>query len=243
MSAVDAARALRDALTPLVGPIGSATVALNAIDHAWAPHARYAERFAPAGHRVEALWLGMNPGPWGMAQTGVPFGCVPKVRDFLGIEAPVLSPPGAHPKRPIQGFACERVEVSGDRLWGMVHDTFGAPEPFFERFFVASYCPVIWYAGSGANVPADKLPASALHEMFAACDLHLVRLVDALRPRTVIGVGAWAEDRARRALAPRHSNVAVGRVLHPSPASPQANRGWAAAAHAALSALGHPLDR
>ena len=33
----------------------------------------------------DVLLVGMNPGPFGMAQTGVPFGDVAMVRDFLGI--------------------------------------------------------------------------------------------------------------------------------------------------------------
>ena len=36
--------------------------------------------------RKEAVFLGMNPGLWGMAQTGVPFGTVSLVRDWMGIE-------------------------------------------------------------------------------------------------------------------------------------------------------------
>jgi len=34
----------------------------------------------------EVLLLGMNPGPFGMAQTGVPFGDKTMARDWLGIE-------------------------------------------------------------------------------------------------------------------------------------------------------------
>ena len=51
----------------------------------------------------------------------------------------------------------------------------------------------------------------------------------------MIGVGGWAELRARAALGDR---VQIGRILHPSPASPAANSGWAEAAVAELRALG-----
>ena len=43
----------------------------NPLVYAEASFERYLERFAK--RRPEALLLGMNPGPFGMAQTGVPF--------------------------------------------------------------------------------------------------------------------------------------------------------------------------
>ncbi|MFQ5698448.1 MAG: hypothetical protein ACE5IL_09205, partial [Myxococcota bacterium] len=103
-------------------------------------HEIYLRRFARPG--IEALWLGMNPGPWGMAQTGVPFGEVSLVRDWLGIAAPVERPIPEHPERPVLGFACARSEVSGRRLWGWARERFGSPERFFARFFVWNYCPL-----------------------------------------------------------------------------------------------------
>ncbi|MBN8515984.1 MAG: single-stranded DNA-binding protein, partial [Candidatus Accumulibacter sp.] len=61
-------------------------------------------------------------------------------------------------------------------------------------------------------------------------------LVAVLQPEWVIGVGAFAEARALAALA--GTGVKIGRVLHPSPASPAANGGWAEAATRQLVALG-----
>lgn len=88
----------------------------NPLRYAWVPHAEYLTRYG-TGHK-EVLLLGMNPGPFGMAQSGVPFGEVTVVRDWLGIEAPVTQPRHPHPKRPVAGFACQRHEISGQRLWG-----------------------------------------------------------------------------------------------------------------------------
>src|SRR5688572_32536315 len=93
----------------------------------------------------------MNPGPFGMAQTGVPFGDVAMVRDWLGIVAAVAKPRDEHPKRPVLGFECQRSEVSGARLWGWARARFGTPQRFFERFFVANYCPLAFMESSGAN--------------------------------------------------------------------------------------------
>ena len=206
----------------------------NPLVYASAPHAEYLRRFASG--RKEVLFVGMNPGPFGMAQTGVPFGDVSMVRDWMGIEAPVGRPDSEHPKRPVLGFSCERSEVSGTRLWGWVRDRFGSPEKFFERFFVWNYCPLCFLEASGRNRTPDKLPAAERAPLFEACDRALRGLVDELGPRWVVGVGKFAEDRAKAALS--DYDVEIGRILHPSPASPAANKNWAGAAEAALAQLG-----
>ncbi len=206
----------------------------NPLEYARACHDQYLDRYAHPP--CEAMFLGMNPGPYGMAQTGVPFGEVSMVRDWLGICEPVLAPKKQHPKRPIQGFDCKRSEVSGTRLWGWARDTFGTPERFFERFFIANYCPLVFMEESGLNRTPDKLPASEREPLFRACDKALRALVEYLQPRLVIGVGTFAEGRARAAL--EGTDVRVGRILHPSPASPAANRGWAEQVNRELAALG-----
>jgi single-strand selective monofunctional uracil DNA glycosylase len=205
--------------------------------YAWEPHEAYLRRWM-SGPR-EVLLLGMNPGPFGMAQTGVPFGDVAMVRDFLGITGAVGRPPREHPRRPVTGFACPRAEVSGGRLWGFARDRFGTPERFFERFAVANYCPLVFMEESGANRTPDRLPAGEREPLFAACDEALRATVEAARPRLVVGVGGFAEGRARAALA--GLSVTVGRIPHPSPASPAANRGWDTLAEGALRALGVDL--
>jgi single-strand selective monofunctional uracil DNA glycosylase len=157
----------------------------------------------------------------------------------LGIDAVVGRPDPEHPKRPVTGFRCTRSEVSGARLWGWAKDTFGSPERFFERFFIANYCPLAFMESTGRNRTPDKLPAAEREPLLAACDRALVRTVELLRPRIVIGVGAFAEGRARAALD--GVGVEIGRILHPSPASPAANRGWAERATRELRALGVAL--
>ena len=206
----------------------------NPLVYARRPYAAYLRRWG--GAPKEVVMLGMNPGPWGMAQTGVPFGEVAMVRDWLGIEGEVGAPDHPHPKRPVEGFACRRSEVSGRRLWGWARERFGTPERFFARFVIANYCPLAFLEASGRNRTPDKLPAAEQAPLFAACDRALRRSVEHWRPRWVIGIGAFAEGRARHALA--GLDVEVGRILHPSPASPAANRGWAARAESELAALG-----
>ena len=206
----------------------------NPLDYAWKPHRAYLERYGEGTRDV--LMVGMNPGPFGMAQTGVPFGEIAAVRDWLGIEEKVQRPDPEHPKRPIQGFDCPRSEVSGQRLWGWAQSRFATPDDFFARFFVYNYCPLVFLEDSGRNRTPDKLPAAEREALFEACDRALISLVDALQPRIVIGVGAFAEKRARDVL--RDHDVEIGRVLHPSPASPIANRGWAKQAEKDLRAAG-----
>ena len=209
----------------------------NPLDYAAAAHEAYVERWGRGPKEV--VLLGMNPGPFGMAQTGVPFGDVALVRDFLGVELPVRRPPLEHAARPVLGFACPRGEVSGQRLWGFARDTFRTPERFFARFFVANYCPLAFMEASGKNRTPDKLPREEQAALFEACDRALVRLVEALSPTHVIGVGAFAEKRARLALAGYPPSI--GTILHPSPASPLANRGWAVAVKQKLGDLGIEL--
>jgi single-strand selective monofunctional uracil DNA glycosylase len=186
--------------------------------------------------KKEVLFLGMNPGPFGMAQTGVPFGEVSLVCDWMGIEAKIDRPDNEHPKRPIQGFDCPRSEVSGARLWGWARDRFGTADRFFDRFFVWNYCPLVFMTETGANFTPDKLPKAEKDPLFAICDEALQKMVAELNPEWVIGVGKFAEKRAQEALPdfPGH----IGTILHPSPASPAANRGWAQAAEKQLKDLG-----
>jgi single-strand selective monofunctional uracil DNA glycosylase len=208
----------------------------NPLVYAREPHEKYLARWG-AGER-EILLVGMNPGPFGMMQTGVPFGEVSLVRDFLGIEGEVGRPPREHPKRPVEGFACARSEVSGTRLWGWARDRFGGAEPFFARFFVWNWCPLGFLAESGANVTPDKLARAERAALESICDRALAGVVAALRPKLAMGVGNVALGALERATA---GSVPLALLPHPSPASPAANRGWAPLAERALAGAGVAL--
>ena len=205
----------------------------NPLDYAWAPHEMYLRRYG--ANRKKVVFIGMNPGPFGMVQCGVPFGEIAAVRDWMGIEAKVDKPAMENPRRPIEGFSCTRSEVSGRRLWALFQQRFGTAEALFAEHFVANYCPLAFFAHS-RNLTPDKLPVAEAAPLYAACDTHLRQLVAILKPQWVIGIGGFAE--ARAALALSGMNVSIGKVLHPSPASPAANRGWAEAATRQITALG-----
>jgi single-strand selective monofunctional uracil DNA glycosylase len=206
----------------------------NPLVYAWPAHQEYLRRYAREPKRV--VFFGMNPGPFGMTQTGVPFGEVAAVRDWLKIEAPIGKPKPEHPKRPVEGFACKRSEVSGRRLWGLFAERFGTPNAFFAEHFVANYCPLVFCETSGCNRTPDKLPAREIAPVLEACDRHLAQVIDLFQPQWVIGIGDFAEKRAQAVLS--HKPLKIGKILHPSPASPEANRGWAEKATAQLRALG-----
>ncbi|BBO66860.1 single-strand selective monofunctional uracil DNA glycosylase [Desulfosarcina alkanivorans] len=209
----------------------------NPLIYARSGYDRYVACFGGTVRPV--VLVGMNPGPFGMAQTGVPFGDVEMVTGWMGIEARVAAPASPHPKRPISGFSCTRREVSGSRLWGWARQRFGTPAAFFERFFVVNYCPLVFMEASGRNRTPDKLPAVEKKRLFRVCDRALAESIDILKPQWVVGIGAFAEKRIHAAL--KGSNLTIGRMTHPSPANPRANRGWAPLVESELSAMGIDL--
>lgn len=232
---IDAADQLREVLRPLSFP-APVSHTYNPLDYAWERHCEYLDRFGNGPKRV--LMLGMNPGPYGMAQTGVPFGEIPAVRDWMGISGPVGRPDPEHPKRPISGFDCERSEVSGRRLWGLFAERYPDPAAFFAEHFVANYCPLVWMKDTGANLTPDKIPADAMQPVAEACRAHLRRVIEILDPQYLIGVGAYAEKQLATAAEELGHPARLGKILHPSPASPAANRGWAGQATRQLVDLG-----
>ncbi len=206
----------------------------NPLLYAWAPHEAYLRKYFGQPKRV--LFLGMNPGPFGMVQTGVPFGEIAAVRDWLKIGGVVGKPKLEHPKRPITGFDTTRSEVSGQRLWGLFAKRFGTPERFFAEHAVVNYCPLAFLESTGRNRTPDKLTATEKSRLFDACDQHLCALVTVLQPEWLIGVGDFAAKRAKLALP--EGSLKIGQILHPSPASPAANRDWPGAVTRQLKDLG-----
>ena len=238
----------------------------NPLVYARAPHEAYLERYGK--DRKKVFFLGMNPGPWGMAQTGVPFGEVAFVRDWMGISEAVDQPDRLFPGRPVQGFACRRSEVSGRRLWGLMQERFGSPVAFFKNHFVGNYCPLLFLDAAGRNITPDKIRTEQRQPLLKLCDRYLLRVIELLKPEWVIGVGGFTAQRIaglNRVVSSAQGSspgsgpsgglsgdlgngqdssqgaghpFLAGRILHPSPASPQANRGWAEQAVRQLQELG-----
>ncbi|MFO7866921.1 MAG: single-stranded DNA-binding protein [Candidatus Aminicenantes bacterium] len=192
------------------------------LEYAWEGHARYLSAYGPGEKKI--IFLGMNPGPWGMAQTGVPFGEIHEVRDWLCIQAVIKKPAREHSAKRVEGFSCRRSEISGKRLWGFFRRKFKTPGGFFVHHFVANYCPLLFLEKSGRNLTPDKLKPDERRRLYSPCDRHLLTLKSILKPEWIIGIGRFAEKRCRRVF--KEENIQVGGILHPSPANPRANRGW-----------------
>jgi single-strand selective monofunctional uracil DNA glycosylase len=203
------------------------------LGYAWPVARAYLERFGSSPKEI--VFVGMNPGPFGMAQTGVPFGEVRAVRDWMGLGGKVTSPRSVHPKRPVLGFDCPRSEVSGARFWGAFSRRFAKPDAFFRRAFVLNYCPLLFVGPTGANLTPDKLRPAERAPLEQICDAHLAEALAHLSPRIVFGVGLYATKKVESLALP---GVAVATVPHPSPASPAANRGWEELARKALAEAG-----
>lgn len=201
------------------------------LEYAWPVARSYLERYGRPPKEV--LFLGMNPGPFGMGQTGVPFGEVASVRDFLGLTGEISAPRTMHEKRPVEGWDCKRSEVSGQRLWGAIAEAHPSPERFFRRALVLNYCPLLFLGETGANVALDKIDKDDRKRVEKICDASLAECIDILKPNRLVGIGGYAAKRL---------SVVTGREVvtmpHPSPASPTANRGWDAAARKVLTAAG-----
>ena len=184
-------------------------------------------RYSEGKKRV--VFLGMNPGPYGMAQTGVPFGEVEAVKNFLGIKDLTINPPkNENPLYPVKGLECKRSEISGKRLWGFFKEQYGTAENFFAENFVLNYCPLLFLSESDKNrvrnFTPDKLKKIEREKLFSCCDLCLKKVIEVLEPEYVVGIGNFAEERARISL--EGMNLKIIKILHPSPASPQSNKNW-----------------
>lgn len=126
----------------------------NPLEYAFNPNENYVRKYCSSTKKF--LFVGMNPGPFGMCQTGVPFGDPKWVKEWLKIDGVISQPEIQCPKRLISGFDSLKKEVSGDRLWSYFSELSGEPEIFFKHSFVCNYCPLAFMNTNGANVtPSD----------------------------------------------------------------------------------------
>jgi single-strand selective monofunctional uracil DNA glycosylase len=233
-------KAITDRLVRDVGNLAFArpvTHVYNPLVYARQTYDQYLERYGKKS--VEVVLVGMNPGPWGMAQTGIPFGEIVAVREWMGIDAPVHKPTDEHPKRPVEGFACRRREISGRRLWGWAQERYGTPESFFAHFFVVNYCPLLFIEAEGRNRTPDKLPIQERTALITVCNQALRDTLVFLAPRYAVGIGAYAAQRV--AEVADDQPLTMGQITHPSPANPRANRGWSAVIVQELHQMGIAL--
>ncbi|RKX87666.1 MAG: single-stranded DNA-binding protein [Spirochaetes bacterium] len=201
----------------------------NPLIYANETHLDYIKKYGTGKKKV--LFLGMNPGPWGMAQTGIPFGEITYSRDWLKIDGKIFQPISSHPKRPIHGWDCPRSEVSGRRLWGLMEERYKTAAAFFQNHYIENYCPLVFMEEGGKNLTPDKLPATERNPLTEICDTHLKKVIEIMEPEFLVGVGKYAEKNFIRVTETMNigKKYKISAILHPSPANPHANRGWAEA--------------
>lgn len=124
------------------------------LDYAYEPYKNYVNKYCNTTKSV--LFVGMNPSPHGMCQTGIPFGDIDYVKSWLKIEGEVKIPPDQHPRYPIVGFSHRIPEVSGSRLWSFLKKGFGEAENFFADGFVVNYCPVALIGSNRSNLTPES---------------------------------------------------------------------------------------
>lgn len=139
------------------------------LEYAFNIHTLYVEKYCTAPKKI--MFLGMNPGPWGMSQTGVPFGEISMVRDWLKICGPVGKPAKEQPNRKVIGFQCTRSEISGKRLWSLFQELCGTPEKFFQHAYIHNYCPIALMDKNGRNITPAELKAISICVLYCRAQM------------------------------------------------------------------------
>ncbi len=180
------------------------------------------------------FFLGMNPGPFGMAQTGIPFGEVNTVKEYLKINKPIYKPEREHPNRKVEGLSIVRSEISGLRLWNLFKTYYPNPKDMKKNIYVANYCPLLFLSKvkTAKNITPNKLSKETREMLDSVCDRYLFETIDLLKCEKLIGIGKYAEKKLKNDTIPYFS------ILHPSPASPLANKGWSEKVEIQLEANG-----
>jgi len=203
----------------------------NPLTYALDMHLAYIEKYAIENTKI--LFLGMNPGPFGMTQNGIPFGEIGFVKDYFHFDCEIKKPFDEHPSRPIQGLDCSRSEVSGKRFWSLMSNHYGNADALVGQVYVANYCPLVFLekTKTAKNITPDKLPKDVRTIINRICDEYLWDTQEILKCQNLIGIGKYAEKKLKNDKYPYSS------ILHPSPASPLANKGWSERASTKLEEL------
>ena len=197
--------------------------AYNPLDYAWISHKTYLKEYSDLG--ASKIIMGMNPGH-GMGNTGIPFGCPEKVKNYLKIrDLKINEPKKMHPRRVVTGLKCKKPEISGKRIWGLIEEMYGAPEKAFKNVFVLNHFPLWMFNSSGQNVTPDKLSISSSKFILDECNKYLINVAKILKIKRIICVGKYASRMAQKAVKNSGvENLTIDEIPHPSPANPLANK-------------------
>jgi Uracil DNA glycosylase superfamily. len=215
-------------------PFKEEMISVNVFSYAIDPFLEYLEK-AERGS-VRTLYLGMNPGPYGMYRTGIPFCDFVTKREFLKITASVdetfIDVDAVRGEKPDE----KRREVSGMRLWGLFESVYHSPERFFSSSLVLSYSPLIFFRSEGrrANIALSDVKSLDRKRIEKVSDEFLKRYIKELKCDTLVGIG----DYAHRALVRCSDGERLLKIAHPSPANPAANGDWAGRTYCYLKSEG-----
>jgi len=194
-------------------------VVINPLEYLWLQYGYYTSCYHNQYPR--AMIIGMNPGPKGMSQTGIPFGSpniIPsilpnkslfnEIRDNEG--SPVSSP-----HRRITGPSNTTVEVSGNRLWSALIKRYGDFKSITSEIFVDNICPLLFLCGKNGskNLTPDKLtPSPAKIILIRLCTERLQKIYQCLgEPSNIVALGRWSH----KFLEKMFPKVRVTYILHP----------------------------
>lgn len=92
---------------------------------------------------------------------------------------------------------------------------------------------------TGKNITPPELKSEERKALQEVCDRYLLQAVELLGVEWVVGVGKYAEARAKKALLQGcEGRVTVVSITHPSPINPAANKDWKGLATSQLASLG-----
>ncbi|KAH8271369.1 hypothetical protein KR018_007666 [Drosophila ironensis] len=219
-------------------PASNIACIYNPLVYASRLHGDYLRRYLSGPKKL--VLVGMNPGPNGMGQTGIPFGNVRTVKVMMQLSGTVDKPAVEHPKRPVVGLDCHIEEPSGVRLWELFLRLSGNMDTFSQQCFVHNFCPLAFFDEAGRNLTPSELKGTYKTRIRDLCLEALEQQLALLKPTIVVAVGEYVHSVLKRSDYCKSDSISVLRLAHPSPRSVN-NTNWPEKAEAFL--VEHDLVR
>ncbi len=193
-------------------------IVYNVFEYAWQGWEAYIHKCAKLSAKI--MLLGINPGPHGMLQTGIPFGSISAVRNYIGIhDADIKQPTVLHKNRPVDGMKYTKEEQSGLLLWNTIESLFTNSLNFFSHCFVINYCPLAFFTQKGENITPDKLGTEERKDVEHRCTSHLLEYLNIFNTSLILAIGRYAFNKAQLLSRDLHiipqKNIIY--IPHPSP--------------------------
>ena len=160
------------------------------------------------------LFFGINPGPFGMAQTGIPFGDKETVKNYLKIEPKIDIDkiPKQHPKKQILGLEVKRVEKSGRIFWGVIKEFYPEKYDFFKSNFVLNFCPLCFLDEQGRNITPKVLRKEDQIALYKILEIFMLKLFKLIKIKKLIAIG----DETFSYLNALNTKLKIQTIIHPA---------------------------